>query len=258
MTALKGLLKKEVRLIRTTALAMIAGVLLYYAGLFVATRYFAPGDVAFYGILPMGVIMWLMPVVLMTSLGDERKKLHLWLHNPQAVWKLLGTKLVVALAVAAILLAIIVYGTYVFFATFLKNELAVMGDWRHFMLLGGVIFLTGSYVSLWFMFGWTVFHSIERYFKRLSLPITIGLLVSTIILLVMVETSSWFMLLGERLGMNIVLPTGTEASLEGASGSFQIEMIATPVNVLHLLYHIGIGSVLFFLSCRLIDRGVEV
>lgn len=258
VTALRGLLKKEVRLIRTEAMVTAGVILLYFVGLFVATHYYSPQDVAFFSILPLEMSIWLMPLFLMTSLGEERKKLYLWLYNPQAVWKLLTAKLLVALAVGVVLHVIMTYGSYVFFAAFLDNELAALGDWQGFTLFGLGMLLMSSYLSLWFISGWAVFHAIERFFKRLSLPITIGLLAGTIFLLVNVEVSGWFMQLGEWLGMSLTLPIGMKASLEGSSGSFEMKVASERINVLHLLYHIGIASLLFFLSCRLIDRGVEV
>lgn len=258
MTSLRGLLKKEVRLIRTGTMVTAVVILLYYIGLFVAANYYSPEDIAFFSILPLGMGSWSVPVVLMTSLGEERKKMHLWLYNPQAVWKLLGTKLVVGVAVGVVLLVIMTCGAYVFFATFLDNELAALEDWRGFTLFILTMLLISSYLSLWFMSGWAVFHAIERFFKRWSLPITIGLLVGIIIFLVNAEVSGWFIQLGEWLGIGFTLPAGIEASLEGSSGSFQIQVTSERVNGLHLLYHTGIASLLFFLSCRLIDRAVEV
>lgn len=259
MTALSGLLKKEFRLIRTGSAVAAVVFLLYFIGLFVAATYYRPEDVGFFGIIPIALSIWFVPVIVMQSFEDERKKLHLWLHNPQSAWKLLGAKFVVAIGVSIALNVLIIIGMYTFSTVFLfDNEQFLLRDWRHYVLLGFSTLPAGSYVAIWLMFGWVVFHALKRFLKKLSLPVTIGLLVGMIILIVNIETSGWFAQLAHWTNTTFHFPIGIEGNMENTSGALEIQVSAEDVNVLHLLFHTGIACLLFFLSCHLLDREVEV
>ena len=259
MTALRGLLKKEFRFLRTSIFVTGAIVLLYYVGLFVATNYYAAEDVAFFSILPTGIMIWLVPAYLATSLEDERKKLHVWLYNPQAAWKLLGMKFVVSFVASVVLVLLITFGISAFHWTFLSdNALFSSLSWWHFVLLSIGLLLSGSYFSIWFMFGWVLFHVLKRLFKRMSLPVTIGLLIGMVVLLGYIETSGWFTQLAQALSLSLDLPLGIEGQIDGSSGRFEMRVAATDVYVLHFMFHFAIAVLLFLLSCRFIDRNVEV
>lgn len=259
MTALSGLLRKEFRLIRTSITVVAVVLFLYFVSLFVAATYYRPEDVGFFGFIPIALSIWFVPIILMQSFEEERKKLHLWLHSPQSAWKLIGTKFMVAFSASVILNVLIIIGVFTFSALYLfDNEQFLLRDWRHYVLLGLGTLPAGSYIAIWLMFGWALFHVLKRFLKKLSLPVTIGLLVAAITLIFNIETSGWFAQLAHWVGTTFHFPLGIEGNMEGSSGTFELKVSAGDVNVLHLLFHIGIACLLFFLSCRLVDREVEV
>lgn len=259
MTALSGLFKKEFCLIRTSASVIAVVFLVYYIGLFVAAKYYSSESLAFFSMFPLGVSFWFVPAFLMTSLREERHKIHVWLHNPQAAWKLLGVKFAVALILSLGLHVLVLAGKSVYILTFLRgSELFVSLGWREHVLIGMVMILISSYVAIWFMFGWAVFHVLKRFVKKWSLPVTMGLLAGMIILLVNIEMSDWFAQL-THWGTVLHAPVGIEGNMRGSGGTFEVQVaVAENISVYHLLYHAGIASLLFYLSCRLIDQKVEV
>lgn len=262
MTALSGLLKKEFRLVQT-ATAVAAGVLfLYFVSLFVASTYYKPEYVRFFVMIPEALSIWFVPIKLMQSFEAERKKLHLWLHSPQSAWTLLGAKFVVAIGTSIALNVLVIMGISTYHALFLfDSELHLLRDWRHVVSLGFGTLLAGSYFAIWLTFGWVVFHVFNRFLKKMSLPVTIGLLAAAIALIVHIETGGWFAQLAHWTGTTFHFPIVIEGNVESSSGALEaLEIKVSPgdVNALHLFFHIGIACLLFILSCRLIDREVEV
>lgn len=259
MSALGGLVKKEFRYIRTGTIVVGSALLLYFIGLVVAAMYYSAEAVAFFVVMPLGLSIWFVPAFLMSSLGIERNTMHIWLHNPQSSWMLLGSKMIVAIGVGAVLTVLNTIGIYTLSASSLFSPaLFYFSGWWDDVLFGLGSLTASCYIATWLMFGWVVFHALERFVRRISLYVTIALLAGVIVLIAGIETSDGFAHLAQWIGGSFKIPVGFEASMHTPSNTFEMTVANANVNVLHFFFHVGIACLLFFLSCRFIDRGIEV
>lgn len=253
MNAWYGLVKKEYRLSRSSfllglILLGIALVLFYFMGI----RFNESGIV----IAPTGMLIGLhvfyLTIFMIFSLNTEAKQLHLWLHNPQPAWMLLSAKLVNGIVAMIVSLSLAVL-----FFLYVLNEAApnfneIVKDYVN-MGLFGLSYLIGIsiYMAMSVLFIWTVNHTLKTRMGKFGSFIAFSMILLPTIGMGKFQSTRLYELLTNWGEIDL---------------SFLFNFIPTQ-GMAHVTPHVYIGGFvfyllliigLFFFSCWLIDRKVEV
>jgi hypothetical protein len=263
MSAWLALTKKEFRL----GIPAIIVALFFYAGITVA--FYLSGNpfnnhslmilAAFLFILALHFLF--LPLYLYYSFNTERKRLHLWLHTPMSIPGLLLSKLVTGL--------VYMMGSFSFFligAILLAQEHIVywVGEQtllNFFLLLSAGIFVSSLFISVIFVFYWSIFLILTQRMNGF-----LSFIVTFILAIVIGSIHEWVMHTSVIDALTNWGAVRIEDVLIGIDFSF-IQEIEPEVETLqggHLFY-IGhviretiIATLAFFAACWMIDRKVEV
>lgn len=262
MTAWLNLIKKEWRqgipalILPLVAYLIVAGIAAYFGSLAEST-WTALLGVSFFATT---IQVFYLVYYLLHSLNAERKKTHLWLHNPMPGYSLLSAKLVAGLFSMLITffltLTVLVVSLNVLFPV-----LPPWTDLMNFGLLGSIhIFLIALKFAAWLLFFWMIFLLFNRSLGTfISFLTTFILFIVSAAILERITNSAIYQTLtqwgqwGQNLCSELVagLPfqklEGSEACSEASAfylGSYVFESVGV--------------LLLFFAAAWILDRKVEV
>ncbi|WP_100372609.1 hypothetical protein [Bacillus sp. FJAT-45037] len=268
MTAWGNLVKKELRLgIPAFLMPVIAFIALCLIGLFFGNRYDIMWEPLIgITILATGLQIFYLAYYMLYSLQAEKKKLHLWLHNPLPSYGLLTAKLVAG--AASMIVTTILVVTVGFIA--LTNS-PVWADVSEFITVaqllelgfyGGIaLFLMALSISVWIMFFWVIFLRLSSIMHGFLSFIVTGLSALALGAFVGWFSSTRFHETLTQWGKielgNMLQSIDFETSLEGGTE------VTTGYDVFSfytgtVVYDTMFAIVLFFLACWILDRKIEV
>lgn len=263
-----SLTKKEIRLglpalLTPIIVFIIVSSIAYYIGY--------KNDVGTYAVMIVALVATLaqifyLPYYLLYSLSAERKKLHLWLHNPLPAAALIGAKMVAGLL--SMIVTLFITGTTGLMTLTLKSELldrigiSLSSLYKPLMFGGIHLFLFSISLAVAFIFFWMIFLMLTRsigtfvsFISTFAIVIACGSLYSFISETRFYETvSKWgafevpgflrgleYTINGSLVNGEIITDVG---NVSFYAGSYLIETL--------------LALILFFAACWILNRKVEV
>jgi hypothetical protein len=255
-----GLLKKEWRIsklwiITTVGIVIAVNIVAYL----LALKYDEPVAMFFPSLIVTCLHAFYMLIFMTLSLQTETKRLHLWLHTPQPVFRLVSAKLL--LAFGSLLVSLFVSALFTYIASLeIKARYFNEEMWNHELFIqSGVlavlsIVLLSIHMAVWGLFYWVIYRICKQMFPKLS-----GLIVALIYFLL-----GWLFLLFMKTnvyewltGWGKVAMPGIAFNYDTTEGWTMIEKIETIAIGVVVFYGI-IAVLVFCASIWLIDRKVEV
>lgn len=165
MTAFKGLYIKDLKI---SFNGFIIGLFLIFFSMiasFALKEYFTePSIPAIVSFIIIILHVFYLPTNLLTSLQVEAQS-HLWLHNPNRGWLLFLAKIAAGITyfVASLLVSILIVKIFIVRTEYLGEfkGLSEMLSENLFILAGGM-FLSSIYLTVWFLFYWTLYQALKR------------------------------------------------------------------------------------------------
>ncbi|WP_100405775.1 hypothetical protein [Bacillus solitudinis] len=263
MSAWLNLTKKELRLgLPAFLLPVIAFIVALGIAMYMGNRHgFVWEAVAGVAVFATGIQVFYLVYYLLHSLQSEKRKLHLWLHTPMSGTQLLLAKVVAG--IVAMVATMMITGTTLLLAiSFLETDIQI--PWSNVLdvaVVGGIhLFLLALDFAVWFMFFWMIFLLFNR---KLG---TVFSFISTFVLFVITSALyGQFMETGlydtlTMWGQMDISKLLTDLFINIDSNGGEI-MTETGQITLYFGYYVFEGIVallLFFASCWMLDRKVEV
>ncbi|WP_221566675.1 hypothetical protein [Alkalihalobacillus sp. TS-13] len=266
MIAWLSLTKKELRLgfisflipvIAFIAVAAIATFFGYRAG-------YTWEVLAVVSVVATGMQVFYLTYYLLSSLQSERKKLHLWLHNPLPAYALLLAKVVAGLFSMIVTLMLTV-GVF-FTATHLSDDFSAYIPWsliyENAWIVGLHYFMFAIDLAVWFLFYWMIYLLLTRYIAPFF-----SFVVTFIIVIVTSTIYGWFTnslfyhkitRWGEIDGSEMLKNFQIDAEISKESTEFATEIGGMSVYMGEYVFGIAVALLLFFVASWMLDRKVEV
>ncbi|MCF6136281.1 hypothetical protein [Pseudalkalibacillus berkeleyi] len=266
MNAWLSLTKKELRLgLPAFMIPVIAYIIIIGIASYFGYRAGYPWEaVVGVSITATGMLMFYLIYYLFFSMNAERKKLHLWLHNPLPAYSLLLAKVVSGLVFMAITL--LITGSLTLIAANLSPELTNMVPWvqiKQFGFLGVVhFFMFALDLAIWFLFFWMVFLVMNRFTGNFLSFVTTFIFVIVSSTIYGWFTNSWIYekltMWGEINGANLLksLEINTDFTSEG--GQFSSEMGEMSIYIGQYVFGILFAIGMFLVASWMLERKVEV
>lgn len=259
MHPFSGLLRKELRLTRNVFFFLTGVYLLGALTLF--SWPIAKGSARAEIFLVLGsfvillVCMFIVTVFTVKSLGEERKQLQLWLHNPQPAWKLLAAKLLVATGKGLVFIISGVYLLHLLISKYWDEDwLAKVGGGTFLFETGAVFILASVGCAIWYLFAWSFYCVLRKRFGRWSFWLTLAFIILLGWLFIKLETLPLF----EQL-FTAAESEMNKAALKISGDHFHLLLdLNMSFNAPYIVYQIFTSAILFAISSWLIDNAVEV
>ncbi|NEU30329.1 hypothetical protein GN156_05990 [bacterium LRH843] len=265
MSSWMSLLKKEIRLgLPAFLIPVIAFIVVAGIGSYIGYRH-GFGIEGFTGIaiLATGAQMFYLPCYLFFSLQAERKKLHLWLHNPLPGASLIGAKVVAGLI--SMLLTILITGVTGLIALSISENVPDL-QWDSVINLsffGGVhLVLFSLSFAACFIFFWMIYLMFTR-----SIGTFLSFLSTFILFVASTSLFGWF----SNSSLYAKLTMWGEVPLTGLAqhlnfftdvqmGNIDVGSNIEPISVFigGYVFETILALILFFAACWILDRKVEV
>lgn len=210
-------------------------------------------------VLALGGHIFYLAYYLLYSLEKERKKLHLWLHNPQPGYALLLAK--IAAGLITLIVSMLIIGTLLLISFNLAENFHQM-EWSHSTQLAvfGIlhIMMLSVNIAVYFIFFWMIFLLINRFTNGFF-----SFILTLIIFLISMSLYGWFMetavyealtMWGEINLLNIL--SGFEFNF--SSDAFMAEFDTMPLYLGNYVFEASVTVLLFLAASWLLDRKVEV
>ncbi|MFK4998324.1 hypothetical protein ACI2OX_16425 [Bacillus sp. N9] len=207
-------------------------------------------------VIPLLIMMLLplhlffMPVTIYSLLKIEGKT-QLWLYNPQSSAKLLLAKITTALLFQ--LISQLVVSSY----GMLMIKILVINDMplpvQAVVLTNIALLVIGLYITVWIIFLWTVYHSLERVqvIKRFRWLI---LFFITIVSNIVETFISKLKFVQEYVYAWAVEIKATNAVSYKTETGWTFDMMTVPIPVIPLILYIILALGLFSIACKLLDK----
>ncbi|MDQ0252672.1 hypothetical protein J2S74_000044 [Evansella vedderi] len=264
MNAWLSLTKKELRLGTTPfIIPIIAFFLLVALVAYIGSRFdFASEAVAILSFTVIGIQVFYLAYYLLFSLGAEKRKMHLWLHNPISGSALLLAK--VAAALISMALTFMITAVTLAVAIGMAENIPFEISWSTMAqvgMLGGLhLFLVAISFAAWFLFLWMVFLLLNR---------TFGTFISFVFTFIFFITATgaygWFTesAIYDALTMwgaiNIeVFVTEVFMSMDLPVGEFTAQAGPLTIYFGQYFFEAVVTLILFFAAAWMLDRKVEV
>lgn len=193
---------------------------------------------------------------MLYSLDVERKRMHLWLHNPLPIVQLLLAKLVSGLSymlITFITAAIVLWQAY-------RNSMVSihLSEWLNTLILLVITLLTTTLLlGCTYLFFWTVFMALSKtYNDFLSFVLTFLFFLVAVSLFNIVEDVSSLFDWGAVNSESVL--SGFEFSISNEIHSFKIQETSPVFYIGHFVRDLVLTGLLFFGGCWILDRKVEV
>ncbi|MCM3760824.1 hypothetical protein M3212_08480 [Alkalihalobacillus oceani] len=273
MTAWWNLTKKELRLgLPAFLLPLITYALLASVMFYVGSRQSMNWGMGWEMVMIVSVAVMVLHLFYLVyyfyySLQSERKRMHLWLHNPLPGYALLSAKLTAG--IVSMIGSLLIIGAVTAFSYFFAGAFAdlfpalIWGDVINLGLLGGVhLFLIALNFALYFLFFWMIFLLISRYIGSFF-----SIILTFILFLCFVSGWAWltetpfFRFLTEWGEINLVqFAQGLQFSADATEGIslFVTDIGAATIYLGTYVIEALMAIAVFAAACWLLDRKVEV
>ncbi|RSL33051.1 hypothetical protein D7Z54_12120 [Salibacterium salarium] len=251
-----ALLKKEFLLTRTIFLFGI-GLIFVVLGISYAMQegYLAPATdrVMLIG-MTAGILMHFiyLPVYMIISMQKELGTLHLWLHSPQPMYRLISAKMIsgVVYMIGSLLLNGAIVLAIVFNLLSAEDIPKIMESMEFVGLAGSFIVVQSFYLGLFVLLFISLYLVLRKIFRGWSWLIVIALFVAFSWMSDKIMAMTWYEALTQWGEITIHFQTGILKPLS--------DMFSHQLYFGDLLFHFIIMVVIFVISTVLIDRKVEV
>lgn len=193
---------------------------------------------------------------MLYSLDVERKRMHLWLHNPLPIVQLLLAKIVSGLSymfITFITAAIVLWQAY-------ENSMVSinLSEWLSTLILSVITLLTKTLLlGCTYLFFWTVFMALSKtYNDFLSFVLTFLFFLVLVLLFNTVKGVSFLFDWGAVNSESVL--SGFEFSTSNEIHSFKIQETSTVFYIGHFVRDLVLAGLLFVGGCWILDRKVEV
>ncbi|MDR4936162.1 hypothetical protein RGU11_07250 [Rossellomorea marisflavi] len=256
MNAFRGLLWKDFHTSKVWFIGWLAIIIVVYSLGLGAGGYFDEEGIPVGFAIMLGVFHFaFLPVIVYSMLRLEGKT-QLWLHTPLSGFTLLSSKLLVAIVYLIISLLLVDLLGFISFSRLPEISYWPVKEGVYFNI--GVLLL-GLNMSGWLIFFWTVYHSMGKFpaIKNIRWLILAGLW----ILYTSVTTFVTSLKPVENFVSNtwvVDLPASFFFTIGsgGEDSGFNIDII--PLPLLPFIWEGVMWLILFIISCRLLDRRIEV
>ncbi|MCA1057933.1 hypothetical protein LCL96_03265 [Rossellomorea aquimaris] len=259
MTAFKGLLWKDFKTSSTWFYGWIAILfLLFIIGVVIGEYVNEPGISQLFLIM-IGVFhIAFLPVMVCSMLRLEGKT-QLWLHSPHGGYMLLLPKVIIAFLYSTLSL-LLVDGLGVLMML-LYPESSLFSYWpvKEGILFNLGVTIVGLYFSGWGIFLWTLYHSLSKYpaIKNMRWIIIAGFIILYQSVVAFLMSIDWVeKIFFETLTLKVSSGFFFSVEANEVNAGFNPETI--PLPVLPFLFEGVIMIIVLMISCRLLDRKVEV
>ncbi|MCM3713903.1 hypothetical protein M3202_07380 [Alkalihalobacillus oceani] len=269
MTAWWNLTKKELRLgLPAFLLPLIAYALLASIMFYIGSRQNMNWEmVMIISVVAIVLHLFYLVYYFYYSLQAERKRMHLWLHNPLPGYGLLSAKLtagLISMVGSLLIIGAVTALTYFFAGTF--DDLfpaLVLGDVLNLGIIGGVhLFLLALNFAIYFLFFWMIFLLISRYIGSFfSIILTFILFICFVSGWAWLSETPFFRFLSEWGEINLLQVAQRFHFSADASEGIQFFLTNEGAGSIYLGTYVSealVAIVLFAASCWLLDRKVEV
>jgi hypothetical protein len=259
MNAFKGLLWKDFKTSSIWFYGWISIIfLIFIIGVMVGNYVHEP-SVSQIFLIMIGVFHFAFLPGIVCSMLRVEGKTHLWLHSPHSGFKLLLPKIIIAFIYSTLSLLIVdVLGilTMVFF-----QEDSLFSYWpiKEGILFNLGVSIVGLYFSGWTIFLWTLYHSLSKYpsLKNIRWIFIAGFIIvyqSVVGFLMSIKWVEEFFF--ESMTVNVSTGFFFSVGANETNVGFDPEML--PLPLMPFLFEGMILIIVFIISCRLLDRKVEV
>jgi hypothetical protein len=258
MNAFKGLLWKDFHISRIWFYGWIAIILFIYALGLILVRVTGEPTIVIVFIIMLGTFhLAVMPVIVFSMLRMEGKT-QLWLHSPQSGFKLIIPKLIIA----------IIYSTLSFLVVDILGAVSLVSLpegtlFSYLPVKEGILFNLGITIaafnfSIWIFFFWTFYHALGKFpaIKNIRWLFIIGFIVVYQSLTAILMSFDWVQRLFES--WTIEIPAGLAFTAGQGDAAVRFNNDVIPFPVLPFAFEGIVMITLFIISCRLLDRKVEV
>src|SRR5690625_4660682 len=193
---------------------------------------------------------------LLYSLGVERKRMHLWLHNPLPIESILLAKLISGLVYLFITL---VTAAIVLWQAYSNSAVSIhLNEWLNTAIPTVIaLLLTALVLGCTYLFFWTIFMALSRnYNDFLSFVITFIFFLIAASLLNMISNLSFLTDWGVINSGSVL--SGFELNISNENHHYEIENVTTIFYIGHFVRDLVLAVLLFAGSSWILDRKVEV
>ncbi|MGJ9381618.1 hypothetical protein [Salipaludibacillus sp. CF4.18] len=266
MIAWLNLTKKELRLgLPAFIMPIVAFFIIVAISAYFGNRYGFLGEtITAVAFAATAIQVFYLVYYFIHSLSTEKKKMHLWLHNPMPAYKLILAKLVAAITTMAV--TFIITGTTFLLALNSTKIIPIEIPWTDVIELGFLgsihLLLLAINFAVLFLFFWMIFLLFTR---------TLGNFASfalTFLLFIVLNGFLYGWVTSSALYDTLTMWGSINLGdiLSSASVNFNLEMGAditgeTSELIIYLgtyLFDAILAVILFFASCWILDRKVEV
>lgn len=263
-----SLTKKEIRL---GLPALLTPIIVFIIVSSIAYYIAYQNDVGIYAVMIVALVATLaqifyLPYYMLYSLSAERKKLHLWLHNPLPAAALITAKMVAGLL--SMIVTLFITGTTGLITLALKSELlerigVSLSSLFKLLMFGGIhLFLFSISLAIGFMFFWMIFLMLTRSIGTfVSFIITFAIAIASGSLYGWLSESSLYDTLTKWGEFNVTgFLKGLEFTINGSLMNGEIITDVGNVSLYAGSYAIEtlLALILFFATCFILNRKVEV
>ncbi|MDY7220879.1 hypothetical protein P4637_13405 [Halalkalibacterium halodurans] len=192
---------------------------------------------------------------MLYSLDVERKRMHLWLHNPLPTSSLLLAKLVSG---STYMLITFIISVTVLWQAFGNSMVSInSGEWLGVLTLWMIyLMITTILFGCTYLFFWTIFMALSKtYNDFLSFVFTFIFFVGAVWLLSAFDGFPFLTWGAIHIGN---IPSGVEFSISNEVHHFEIEQTTTVLYLSHFVRDLALAILLFGGGCWILDRKVEV
>ncbi|WP_440897095.1 hypothetical protein ACS127_03665 [Amphibacillus sp. Q70] len=258
MTAWLDLMKKEFHL----GLPAFIFSLIALIGFFAISILFGHSIDLMWEVLAIGAFVavalhvFYLAYFLLYSLGVERKRMHLWLHNPLPIESILLAKLVSSLIYMLITL---ITSAIVLWQAYINSAVSIhLNDWLTTVILSVIaLLLAVLLLGCVYLFFWTIFITLSRtYNDFFSFVLTLFFFLVAVSLIHMIGYLSFLTDWGVINSGSVI--SGFELNISNGNYHFEIETLSTLFYMGHFVRDLVLSALLFVGSCWILDRKVEV
>ncbi|MCR8850075.1 hypothetical protein NQ095_16765 [Rossellomorea sp. SC111] len=259
MNAFKGLLWKDFKTSSIWFYGWIAIVFLIFVIGLVIGHYVHEPSVTQIFLIMIGVFHFAFLPGIVCSMLRVEGKTQLWLHSPHSGFKLLLSKLIIAFIYSTLSLLVVDILGVLTMVIFQEDSLFSYWPIKEGILFNLGVTIVGLYFSGWTIFLWTLYHSLSKYpsLKNIRWIVIAGFIIVYQSAVAFLMSIDWVeRLFFETFTVKVSSGFFFSVGANEANAGFDAEMIPFPV--MPFLFEGMIMIIVFIISCRLLDRKVEV
>ncbi|WP_201713595.1 hypothetical protein [Rossellomorea arthrocnemi] len=259
MNAFKGLLWKDFKTSSIWFYGWIAIIFLIFIIGLVIGNYVNEPSVSQIFLIMIGVFHFAFLPGIVCSMLRVEGKTQLWLHSPHSGFKLLLSKIIIAFIYSTLSLLLVDGLGILTMAVFQEDSLFSYWPIKEGFLINLGVTIVGLYFSGWTIFLWTLYHSLSKYpsLKNIRWIFIAGFIIvyqSVVAFLMSIKWMEEFFF--KSMTVNVSTGFFFSVGANEANAGFDPEML--PLPLMPFLFEGMIMIIVFIISCRLLDRKVEV